>query len=154
MKEKLIISTTELCKLWQRTPATISEYVKNGMPKLARGRFHLNEIWQWRYSVLKEKSETGSGDIKQERLRKIEVERKLLEIELAKQQGKLVSLDEIKVVWERVIVAFKNKLLLFPNKVSSRLLNMQTIGEIKSLLDEEIFQILNELSQSRVEKDS
>lgn len=80
------------------------------------------------------------------RTRKLSAEAELAEIELAKAKGDLVPAALVITAWEEVLRAMKAKLLAIPSKAAPVLAAEDNPGEVQKLLDIEIEEALNELS--------
>ena len=80
------------------------------------------------------------------RTRKLAAEAELAEIELAKAKGDLVPAALVITAWEEVLRAMKAKLLAIPSKAAPVLAAEDNPGEVQKLLDTEIEEALNELS--------
>lgn len=80
------------------------------------------------------------------RTRKLSAEAELAEIELAKAKGDLVPAALVIAAWEEVLRAMKAKLLAIPSKAAPVLAAEDNPGEVQKLLDTEIEEALNELS--------
>lgn len=80
------------------------------------------------------------------RTRKLSAEAELAEIELAKAKGDLVPAALVITAWEEVLRAMKAKLLAIPSKAAPVLAAEDNPGEVQKLLDTEIEEALNELS--------
>lgn len=80
------------------------------------------------------------------RTRKLSAEAELAELELAKVRGDLVRTEDVIKAWEDVLRAMKAKLLGIPSKSAPILAAEDNAGEILKILDLEIEEALNELS--------
>jgi len=86
-------------------------------------------------------------DIGEANRRKAIAQATLLEIEVAEKNKSLISLDEIRKETEYVLTSFKNKTLGVPSKIAPALLGIETIAEIKAILDDAMYELLTELSK-------
>lgn len=80
------------------------------------------------------------------RTRKLTAEAELAEIELAKAKGDLVPTEMVIKAWIDVLSAMKAKLLAIPSKAAPVLAAEDNPGEVQKLLDSELEEALNELS--------
>lgn len=85
-------------------------------------------------------------DIGEANRRKAIAQATLLEIEVAEKEGKLISLAEIRKEVEYIATSFKNKTLGVPSKIAPALIGIETIAEIKSILDDAMYELLTEIS--------
>ncbi len=145
----IIISTQDLCELWALSAQTIGRYVSDGMPKHGAGQFDLNRCWAWRLEQMKTKVDFHGEklDYMAERAGLTKAQRQEKEIDVSLRKGEIMTLDEVKRIWGGLLLAFKQKILILPTKLPSRLAACQNQNEIKQLLDDECREALRELSE-------
>lgn len=80
--------------------------------------------------------------------RKITAEADLKEIERAQKRLEVVAVGDAKVVLDRLFTNIKQKLLGVPSKLSSRLEGVKDRNQRKAILEAEMRQICQELSQA------
>lgn len=86
-------------------------------------------------------------------IKRIDKEYKELKLELLK--GKVVNVDEMKILVGDMLIKFKSKLQEVPCKLSAVLMNRENRSDIEEILRREIELILNELTEiDLVEDDS
>jgi phage terminase Nu1 subunit (DNA packaging protein) len=93
---------------------------------------------------------SGSLTLTDERTRETKLKADLLERELAEQEGALLSYEEVKTAWVRVLSAVRSRLLSIPTKYAPLLFG-RSIPEIKEKVEEGIYQALTELSELKYE---
>jgi phage terminase Nu1 subunit (DNA packaging protein) len=145
MRDKFICTGAELADLFGTQPSQIQQYVRNGLPVLPDTkppRFYLPDVWQW----LTEKNSNTAALIEVERLRKITVEANLLEIKQLEEEGKLVHVEEVVLAYHEDLARLKGKLLSLPTKLAPRLEITDSITEKEKILEEEIYEALEELA--------
>lgn len=98
-------------------------------------------------SELRKKQGGDDVDINEANRRKAIAQATLLEMEVAEKEGKLISIEEIRKENEYILTSFRNKTLGVPSRISPALLGLETIAEIKSILDDAMYELLTELSQ-------
>jgi len=145
----------QIAHLLKITPRMVNIHVKqNGMPRLSRGEYDLVKCVHW-YLDYKDRllveARKGNETEQQARARLIRASADLRELELARERGQLVPVETIKYLWERVVVAFKTRMLAIPSKLPQRLIVTRDVNEVKGILDSEIFEALNELSAANVD---
>ncbi len=139
------VSSPELRSYWGITLSTLSQYVLEGMPKIADNVYDLVECWQWKDRLQEERS--GRTALTFEQTRHARAQADLKEVTLAKERGEIMTLDEVKNIWSKLILAFKGKILILPTKLPSRIAACQNQNEVRELLDEACRECLTELNQ-------
>jgi phage terminase Nu1 subunit (DNA packaging protein) len=149
-----LVTTEYIAEFLKKDVRTIQNYVsKEGAPREEKGQYNFEKFIRWYIDKLERElsiAKRGDESFTAANLRLTQANADLKELELATLRSDLIKLDDIKKLWERVIIAFKSKLLTLPTKLSPRLFNLQTVGEIKTILDDEVYNILNELSNTKL----
>ena len=97
--------------------------------------------------------QTGNGIVSYDeaRARKIAAEAELAEIELSKERGDVLHIDEITNINNEIYGNFRAKLLAIPARTAPDVFASANVKEAKSLLRQAINDALEELSNSMVE---
>ena len=85
-------------------------------------------------------------DIEEGKRRKMVAEASLVELELLKEQGKVVEIERVADEIGEQLSNFRAKMLSIPSKVSGQVYTAKDIKEIKSILDDAIYEALNEIA--------
>ena len=145
----------QISHLLKLTPRMVNMHVKeHGMPCAGRGEYDMVACVQWYIGYLKEqidRARRGDETEQQARARLIKATANLRELEYAREQSKLIPVEVVRVVWERLTIAFKNKILSLPSKLPQRLIGCQDINQIKSVLESEVYEALGELSATEID---
>jgi phage terminase Nu1 subunit (DNA packaging protein) len=88
----------------------------------------------------------SSKDFEKEKSKHESIKRKLSEIKLAKLNKSLISVDKIEVSITNMIVIFRNRVLAVPAKIAPKLVGIKNLNQISIILETELNQCLNELS--------
>ena len=141
----------DLLKVSQRT---ISRWVNtNGAPAEGKGKVEFARFMVWLYFHQKdiiEKLRQGDETYQEASRRLIQANANLKEIQLKKLAGEILIAPDVKRILERFITAWKTKIFLIPNKCSPQIISLQSIPEIKSILENEIKNAFDELSKSNI----
>ena len=89
----------------------------------------------------------ASPDYNKERARHEQLKADLAELELKKQRGELVEIEQVKRDWIKKIVACRGKLLSLPSKVAPRFPLCDTSQEMEEVLKDGIVEALGELAE-------
>lgn len=80
------------------------------------------------------------------RVRKLQVETALAEMELAKARREYVAASDVQHVWADVLANMKSKLLSMPTILAPMLVDQRDASEIKTIIDKAVIDCLEELT--------
>lgn len=148
-------SLEQVAQVLKMTPQMVNRHVKvSGMPRISRGEYDLIKCVHW-YIDFKDRqikeARQGTETESQARQRLVVATADLREVELARACGDLIELEVARKLWERLVLAFKNKMLLLPTKVAPVVLALKESNEVRELLDEEVQEALKELSHEAID---
>jgi phage terminase Nu1 subunit (DNA packaging protein) len=133
----------------------VNMHVKeHGMPSVGRGEYDMVACVHWYIDYLKgqiERARKGDETEQQARARLVKAMANLRELEYAREQGELIHVSVVRFLWERLVVAFKNKILSLPSKLPQRIIGCRNLGELKAILEQEVYEALNELSITEID---
>lgn len=151
----MIVNKKQLAEILGLSEETLTQYQKDGtFPILhkRRGRagsdYETADVIAWleRRRVGHMIGNQDAIDIEEGKRRKIAAEAGLAELELLKEQGKVVEIDRIAEEIGEQLSNFRAKMLSIPSKVAGQVYTAKDIKEIKVILDDAIFEALNEIS--------
>jgi phage terminase Nu1 subunit (DNA packaging protein) len=153
MRKIETVNTKRLAEIFGITERRVQQMAVDGiLKKKGRGRFVLSDSVQkyimYHIELERKKFKKHDMDINEARKRREIAEATLKEIDLQKREGEILEKSDVLQLWQKILSILRNRLLNIPSKLSPQLIGMNTINEIKIKLDEEIYQILNELSDS------
>jgi phage terminase Nu1 subunit (DNA packaging protein) len=145
----------QIAHLLKLTPRMVNLHVKNnGMPRISRGQYDMVKCVHW-YLDFKdrqiEEARKGDETERQARARLTKASADLKELELARERGRLLEIEVVKALWERIVVAFKTRILAIPTKLAPRLVACQDLSQAKDMLDQEVREALSELSTKKMD---
>ena len=145
----------QIAHLLKLTPRMVNLHVReHGMPRVGRGEYDLVQCVHWyidfKDRLIKE-ARRGDESEQQARARLVKATADLRELELAHAREKLVDVSTVALMWERLVVAFKTRMLAIPTKLPHRLVACKEMGEVKELLEAEISEALSELSTREID---
>jgi phage terminase Nu1 subunit (DNA packaging protein) len=141
----------ELARIFQLTEQRISQLVKEGMPRTARGSYSLRECTIFYVSYLRARlDENRNETIVAEKIRLTRAKATKAEVEARKIGGSVLDLERARN--EIMILAreIKEELLSVPGRMAPVLENLPA-GQIKTLLGDEITDALNRVAE-RIEE--
>lgn len=147
-----MVSKFELAAALGVSPNQINEYAAKGMPVAIRGKqgvpnqYNLEEAVSWVSENIGRSVETES--LSEARLRKLQAEASLVELALQKERGEVIEIAEVTKEIASVLSNVRAKLLSIPTKASGLLVGSKSQIEIRTILDDQIREVLEELSSS------
>jgi phage terminase Nu1 subunit (DNA packaging protein) len=152
--ETLTVSSEVMGKLLNVTSRRIRQYAEEGViEKAARGRYALYPSVQKYIAFLKTKNDIDEleedEELNYDKEKAIHemIKRKIAEINLAKIQGQVHESEDVKHVMENMLANFRTKLMTMPSKLAPILIARDNIPVIQSLIDKEVIEALEELSE-------
>ena len=142
----IVKSIVEVAEVMGISYRTAQRWKKAGMPMTKEGFFDLEQIESW-HLQRNEKSEIKeSKDFWDEKIRKYKA--KILELELKRIRGEIISKEE--VIRSRItrIIAIKRSLLSLPTRLAC-IMAMKEPREIEVILSEALGEIIDEFSGIR-----
>ena len=148
---KYLITTNEIAEIFSLSERRIQQLTKEGVLKnTSRGKYNLKEsikdFIKYKIELSRSKYSSCEIDISEARRRKEVAEAELKEIELKKTKEELVSEEEVIENWIKLLSIVKTRLLAMPNKLAPMLIGVESIGEIKEYLSNEVIAALNEMA--------
>lgn len=123
MKES--ISNAELCQLTGLTDRRHRQLADQGwFPLPSKGEYPLVATLQGLFKYYREQQHVGRNLKDQKTAKEIEVltlEKEDRQIDINQKTGKLLELDTVWQTWERIVIAFKQRMMILPNKIQSQL---------------------------------
>jgi phage terminase Nu1 subunit (DNA packaging protein) len=138
----------EVAKVMDVSYRTVYRWKKDGMPVTGDGFYDLEQIKTW-HTQKKDKSKnpaTEGKDFWDEKIRKYKAA--MLELELKKATGDLVSKDEVEKGRITRVIAIKRTLLALPTRLAPALA-MKEPREIEAVLYEALSEIVDEFAGTR-----
>ena len=143
------LSLSAISQLLKLSERRIQQLAKDEViPKAQRGEYDMIPCVHGYIDYLKAKigGEYTAEDLAINRNRLLKAQADLAEIEKQKQQGELITKDEVKKNWLNLLSVLKNKLLSMPNKVAPVVLTYKNVNEVKLILKDKIYEALYEIS--------
>jgi hypothetical protein len=162
--DDIYVQVGELSKIINKSVMQTTRYVKDGIPhRYQDGKktrlFPVRKCTEWlimRGVILldmpvDEDASYEDMDSMEAKRRQDVFKAQLMELDLAKEKGELISIADIKKENERTLIAFRNRALSLPTAVAPTLVGIETVAEVKSTLDTAVYELLNELGRLKDE---
>jgi phage terminase Nu1 subunit (DNA packaging protein) len=153
--EQVTVSSTVLANLFGLTSRRIRQLENEGIiKKIARGKYSLQENIKSYITFIKtsadlkeNKTEDGKVDYDEEHALLERRKREKIELELAAMRGTMHFSEDVQRVMNDMLSNFRAKVLALPSRVSPSLIGIDTIADIQEILQGEVLDVLNELSE-------
>lgn len=153
--EKVTVSSTVLSNLFGLTTRRIRQLENEGViQKIARGKYSLQDNIKSYITYIKasadlkeNKIEEGKIDYDEEHALLERRKREKMELELAAMRGTMHYSEDVERVMNDMLSNFKAKILALPSRAAPRLITLSTIADIQEVLQNEVLDALNEMSQ-------
>lgn len=153
--EQVTVSSTVLSNLFGLTTRRIRQLENEGViQKIARGKYSLQDNIKSYITYIKasadlkeNKIEEGKIDYDEEHALLERRKREKMELELAAMRGTMHYSEDVERVMNDMLSNFKAKILALPSRAAPRLITLSTIADIQEVLQNEVLDALNEMSQ-------
>ncbi|ALP91190.1 hypothetical protein [Clostridium butyricum] len=153
--EQVTVSSTVLSNLFGLTTRRIRQLENEGViQKIARGKYSLQDNIKSYITYIKasadlkeNKTDEGKIDYDEEHALLERRKREKMELELAAMRGTMHYSEDVERVMNDMLSNFKAKILALPSRAAPRLIILSTIADIQEVLQNEVLDALNEMSQ-------
>ena len=151
------VTVTQLSKLFNLTEVRVQQLATMGVVvRTAHGRYDLWQSIKGYIVYLQDRAgiknattdaiDDEAGDYQKYRARLYKAKSEQAEIEVSLLKGKVHESFAVEEVWNKMINNARSRLLALPMKVSPQLEGSKDVKEIKSVLENAIYEALTELS--------
>lgn len=127
--------------------------------KTRAGRYDLKLSVQNYIRNIKDKDKTANQGIDKikaareaEGLMTDRLKKKKIELQVRKMENQLHEAEDVKMIWNTMIVAAKSRITSIPTKTAPKLVGLENIKEVESILSREVKEALNEIAEYDVNK--
>lgn len=152
-----LLNKQELLEILNISRSSLNNYIAEGLPVAIRGKqgrasqYKLEDVQAWLASKNKQSPE-ATEDMTAARLRKLQAEASLAELELQKERGELIEIAEVAKQLADAFARVRAKLLTIPTKTSGLVYASDSQREVQKLLDDAVREVLEELSTEFLEQ--
>ncbi|MDR7318903.1 hypothetical protein [Brevibacillus nitrificans] len=149
-QSEMAFSTQEMAELLELSPRRIQQLAKEGiLISHSRGKYVAVESIRnfIRYSVEKEGPSDEDVDYWNEKALHERAKRQKTELALAVMKGEMHRSEDVKMVMNDMLAAFRSRILAMPSKLAPQLLNMSEMPVVLETLTKEAYEALTELSE-------
>lgn len=126
------VGTGQLADALGVTPRRVQQLVHEGMPQLARGRYHLPECMRW--YLEREKSAAGSTSAEDAETREKLARAEWHELRTARLRGQLLAATDVERTWNAAVSAVSAKLDNLAATIPPRVLGQTDAAEVQRVV--------------------
>jgi len=147
----VIVNTDYLAKMFGVTCRYVNQLAKEGvLERRAPGRWPLeqnvNRYIEFLRSGKKDPEEQESKSIYWEEKAKHEAaKREMAELKLSKLKNQMHDAADVEMIMTNMLTIFRNRILGIPQKLAPKLISLNNLAEISSIIEDEILEALTEL---------
>jgi len=144
----------ELAEHLDLSTKRISELIRDGILPSKMGRSPINiDVCRIAYiSYLRKlggyNKRSGSGDITEEKTRLTRAQADAAELKVSELEGLLLPVEMVLINWANLFSIVRVGFLGLASKIAHLLMAAKSVQDIKVIIDEEVYRILNELAES------
>ena len=149
------LSLSAISQLLKLSERRIQQLAKDDVvPKAQRGEYDMIPCVHGYIDYLKAKigGEYTAEDLAINRNRLLKAQADLAEIEKQKQEGELITKEEVKKNWLNLLSVLKTKLLSMPNKLAPVVITYKNVNEIKLIIKDKVHDALYEIAGTDLTK--
>lgn len=153
-QEQILVPCATLERVFRVSQQMISEYVKAGMPRADRGRYDLAACTEWYLDRKRAEIEQKLDDLdwKEQDTRLKRAKARIAEMEADQLQGSVVNKEIVRNEYARVANNIRSRLLGIGGSLSPQLVGISSVQAVQKMLDDSIWNALDELSRADFEK--
>jgi phage terminase Nu1 subunit (DNA packaging protein) len=154
-----IVGIKELAVILNLTPTRVQQLVQEGLPKKLRGKYDQDQCvgFYIRYlqALVVKKAIVGEGgevlkNEREERLRLLRADADLREIELARERGQLVAIEDVEKEMTDLILVTKARVLAVGARVAPELVGETSRVMIQAVIEKAHKEALSQLAKKEV----
>jgi phage terminase Nu1 subunit (DNA packaging protein) len=134
----------DLAAILQVSPSTLTGWVAAGLPhalEAGRQTFNVPAVLRW----LEAKRRRG-GSLQAELARLAKEQADKIALQNEERRGELVDAGMAAERWNEVAGIVRRRLLAIPSNLSARLLGRSSVAEVKTIIEDEVFAALEQIS--------
>ncbi len=139
------ISKIEFSRTIGRSERQITRDLNEGLPHRKKGRNVYISVAQ-AFNWYMERS-TGKDGYEKAKVRLLSAQAEKTELEVETMRGKLVEVEQVGMVWGKLVSAFRARILSMPSRLAPQLANNKKVKEIEQILNNTLYEALEEISR-------
>jgi len=148
-----MVNQKELASYLSLTTRQVSNLTERGMPSVSdKGRrlFDVAACFAWYrdQKVAEAVADAGPNTLDAQRTRKTAAEARLAELELARLEGQMVTVEEAGRVLDKMLDQLRSVLLSFTSRNAHKLVGRKSIPEVSAILDTAVHELMATLVET------
>ncbi len=142
-------SVETIAKLLDLSTRRVQQLVKDGViPKTEKGRYELAPCVRGYIAYLRDRN-IGAGivSLDEARMRKTVAEAQLSELQLEKERGSVLDVEQIEKLWSGIVSATRQRILSIPAKLAPIVAVEEKPATCKAIIEEQIIEALHEITE-------
>lgn len=153
----LVVDAPTLCNYFGVSSRQLQNYKKMGLPVQGRNQYNVRECIEWYtnwkvQSALKSNQKPIQADEEELKLRKLEAEALLKEIEVATLKGELINITDAQKELTKHLTSVRNGIMAFPARTAPFLVGLDNQRVVRDVLDREIVNLMTFLMENTEEE--
>lgn len=153
-----IVGIKQIAEVLNLTPRRIQQLVQEGLPNKRRGKYDQDECTRFyiRYlqALVEKKAIVGEGGAvlaneREERLRLLRTVADLREIELARERGQLVAIEDVEHAMTDLVLVTKARVLAVGARVAPELVGQTSRVMIQAVIEKAHKEALSQLAKTK-----
>jgi phage terminase Nu1 subunit (DNA packaging protein) len=149
-------TVADVCALLLVKAPSVFEMVRNGvLPRAAKGQYDLIACNHAYIRYLRERGQAGDGSdegLTSQRARLTRNKADMAEMERSRLLGELLPANETRAAWSSLFALLRSRFLAIPSKCAPRLLMLKTAAQPKAILEAEINEALEDVSDIEIRR--
>ena len=147
-----IVGISAIAERLKLTPRRVQQMVSEGLPRLGRGKYDLDQVLDWYIARLELQLAGGVADdvdgssYARERKREKAAAADLKELTVAQRRRELVAIADVEQAMTDLVVTTKAAVLAVAPRIAPKLVGLEALA-IQDALGEELKQALSKLSE-------
>lgn len=150
-----LLNVKKIAQALNLTPQRVQQLTHEGLPREKRGEYDGLKcmLWYIRYlqAALEKKSVPMSDGSyageREERIRLLRAEAELKEIELAKQRGQLVTIEDVEHEWTNLVLMTKARIMVVAPRLAPELVGENSRVMIQAKIERSLKEALSVLAR-------
>lgn len=148
--QRVICTSSLICSILDISRETLSEWVKRGCPKIKNGWYDLSLVIEWKFKTSDDEDEddVSEGTKNKWMIRKNKAAALRQEFENEVKFGQYLLKSDVAEEFALRILEVKKSLLLMPNAISSKVVDIDMRKLVKEVIREYVYNMLDQYSRT------
>lgn len=145
-KQRVICTSALICSILDISRETLSDWVKRGCPKVKNGWYDLSQVIDWKFKT-SDDEDVSEGTKNKWMIRKNKADALRKEFDNEVRMGQYLLKSDVAEEFALRILEVKKSLLLMPNAISSKVVDIDMRKLVKEVIREYVYNMLDQYSR-------